>query len=163
MNAENLDEANRIKATEGVAADSLKAHKLALQQVASLQPARPVQAAQTFSIFAHERWTMTIMVEKGKRYRVTASGHWSGGTDANKNRLVCGPEGMVVPDGDHQGDLCWYLEGRINHGYPFPIGASDEFVAQEDGPLEMQMMDWWIYDNDGSVDAQVQSISLTGL
>ena len=62
-----------------------------------------------------------------------------------------------MPDGDHQGDhqgdLVWFLEGRINRKYPFAIGANGEFVAQEDDPLDMQMMDLWIYDNDGSIEA----------
>lgn len=73
---------------------------------------------------------------------MTATGQWSGGTDANKNRLVCGPEGMVLPDGDHQGNLEWYLEARVNHKYPFAVGSKCDFVAEEDGPLELEMADW---------------------
>jgi hypothetical protein len=162
MNVGNLDEANRIKTAQEDAQDVLKQHKEALLQASeSKQPTQP-EAAQVFAIFAHERWKMTINVKKGERYRVTAAGQWSGGTDQNKNRLVCGPEGMVVPDGDHQGNIEWFLEGRVNHKYPFVIGAKSEFVADEDGPLEMQMRDWWIYDNDGSIVASVQHVPNAG-
>lgn len=158
MNVGNLDEANRIKAAQDDAQEVLKQHKEALLEASeSAEPSQP-EVAQVFAIFAHERWKMTINVKKGERYRVTATGQWSGGTDANKNRLVCGPQGMVVPDGDHQGNIEWFLEGRINHKYPFVIGAKCEFVADQDGPLEMQMRDWWIYDNDGSVEARVEHI-----
>jgi hypothetical protein len=162
MNAANLDEANRLKAAGDAAADTLKEHKLALDDITSSQEIAQPEAAQTFAIFAHERWKTTVMVKKGQRYRVTAKGQWSGGPDANKNKIICGPEGILMPDGDHQGEWVWYLEGRVNRKYPFVIGAHNEFVAQEDGPLEMQMMDWWIYDNDGSVEAQVQHIPVAG-
>ena len=79
--------------------------------------------ASLSDIFAHERWKTTIMLKRGQHYRVTAHGQWSGGTDAGKNRLVCGPEGMIIPDGDHQGEWEWFLEGRVNGKYPFAIGA----------------------------------------
>jgi hypothetical protein len=161
LNAANLEEANRLKAAGDAAADVLKEHKLALEDVSSQQIAQP-QASQAYSIFAHERWKTTVIVQKGQRYRITAHGQWSGGTDMSKNRLVCGPEGMVVPDGDHQGDLVWFLEGRVNHKYPFAIGANCEFVAKEDGPLDMQMMNWWIYGADGVIEAQVQHIPVAG-
>jgi hypothetical protein len=162
MNAGNLDEANRLKAAKDATADTLKEHKQALDDISSSQQIAQPEAPQTFAIFAHERWKTTVTVKKGQRYRVTARGQWSGGPDANKNRLVCGPAGMVMPDGDHQGDMVWFLEGRINRKYPFAIGANSEFVAQEDGPLDMQMMDWWIYDNDGSIEAQVEHIPTAG-
>jgi hypothetical protein len=162
MNAANLDEANRLKAAGDAAAGTLKEHKIALDDISSSQQIAQPDAARNFVIFAHERWKTTVTVQKGQRYRVTAHGQWSGGPDANKNKLVCGPEGMIMPDGDHQGEWVWFLEGRVNVKYPFAIGASSEFTAQEDGPLDMQMRDWWIYDNDGSIEVQVQHIPTAG-
>jgi hypothetical protein len=162
MSAGDLDEANRIKAAHDVATDMLNEHKQALQEAPSSSSPVQADARHTFAIFARERWKATVKVQKGQRYRVSARGQWSGGPDANKNKLQCGPEGFVMPDGDHQGDYVWYLEGRVNRKYPFVIGASGEFTAQEDGLLEMQMMDWWIYDNDGSIEAQVQHIPVGG-
>jgi hypothetical protein len=162
MNAGNLDEANRLKAANDATADTLNEHKLALADISSPQELMQPEAAQSFVIFAHERWKTTVTVQKGQRYRVTAHGQWSGGSDANKNRLVCGPEGMIIPDGDHQGEWEWFLEGRVKGKYPFAIGGSSEFVAQDDGPLDLQMRDWWIYDNDGMVDVQVQHIPIAG-
>lgn len=158
MNLNNLDEANRVNAAKNAAADALKEHQLALNDLTSSQQITAPEPGRSFDVFAHERWKTTITVKRGQRYRVTAQGQWSGGVDANKNRLVCGPEGMVIPDGDHQGEWDWYLEGRVNGKYPFAIGASGEFVAQEDGPLDLQMHDWWIYDNDGSIKALVQHV-----
>jgi hypothetical protein len=163
MNTSNLDEANRVKKVKDAAADTLKEHKIALDDISASRDSARAEAPQNFSVFARERWKTTITVKRGQRYRVTAHGQWCGGPDANKNRIICGPEGITMPDGDHQGDQVWFLEGRINHKYPFAIGASSEFVAQEDGPLEMQMMDWWIYDNDGSIEVQVQHIPVAGL
>ncbi len=159
MNVANLDEANRIKLLQQDANDTLKHHKEALLGLMNSSAVAQPEAAQTFVVFANLRWTMTVMLKKGERYRVTAQGQWSGGTDANKKTLVCGPDGMVLPDGDHQGNLEWYLEARVNHKYPFMVGSKCDFVAQEDGPLELEMADWWIYDNNGSVEATVQHLA----
>jgi hypothetical protein len=159
MNVGNLDEANRIKSLQQDANDTLKHHKQSLLELMNSSAAPGPEAAQTFTVFANQRWTMTVNVHRGERYRITATGQWSGGTDANKKVLICGPDGMVIPDGDHQGNMEWYVEGRVNHKYPFVVGSKCDFVAQEDGPLELEMADWWIYDNNGSVEATVQHLT----
>jgi hypothetical protein len=153
----DLDEANRIKAIQESVEARLQQHVEALKATSvAASASTDEQAVKTFEISAHDRWQATIQVQKGRHYLIRASGKWWGG--AKDKNTLCGPDGMVIPDGDHQGEWGWYLEGRVNRDYPFIVGSSRDFIAKEDGLLELQMACWWRYGNDGSLQVEVGAL-----
>jgi hypothetical protein len=164
-NAE-LDEANRIQAAKDQAGLTFKEHAAELKQAFATTRPTMISWTKTFVIFASEKWQPTVDVKKGVRYRIFATGQWSGGFKAKDVRLLCGPDGMIVPmtgpEEEHGGEKAWYLEGRVGQSYPFVVGSFYEFVAKEDGPLELDMRHWWRWSGNGSLSVKIEALPDAG-
>ena len=100
-----------------------------------------------------------IIVERGKTYRITASGRWRMAwmcewTDADgvglEFEILCfSTGGELVPDANFQ-----TLIVRVgNAGRPFLVGKEVTFVARGDGDLHFRSNDdqSTLWDNEGSV------------
>jgi hypothetical protein len=158
MNNHLLDEANRVAAIKKSAEQSLERHLAESREVGSsdVKPAwLDVLWAKHFDVTARDGWQTTVDVQKGCIYRITATGTWT--TDFTKGDAGCGPDG-VIESGDKAGQRWMYLEGCVGSGLPFAIGAQHIFEAQEDGPLKMEMRDWYYPDNGGALQVTVEQI-----
>jgi hypothetical protein len=106
-----------------------------------------------------EEWRNSgVMVKKGLKYKLAASGTWSAGP-------LCGQTG---PDGMGIAGLCYggastymgkgsasMLIGKIGEsGAPFPVGNGLELTASENGILFFRINDTslWMADNSGSIE-----------
>lgn len=104
-----------------------------------------------------------ITVQRGQRYEIQATGLWyaaptctaTGATGAGMYGLLCPawPLGRVIQGQPHQ-----MLIAKIGeNGTPFPIGASHEFVAGQDGTLYLSINETFgnAWDNSGSISVVV--------
>jgi TolB-like protein len=104
-----------------------------------------------------------VMVKKGEKYKITASGKWHFGGLAN----FCGPDGIGC---DHI--LAWDLGGIVpgfkvatliakigEEGRPFGVGASFQLESHTDGYLFFRMNDPVPGDNIGAVNVNIAKIS----
>lgn len=104
-----------------------------------------------------------VMVKKGEKYKITASGKWNFGGLSN----FCGPEGIGC---DHA--LAWDLGGIVpgfksatliakigEEGKPFGVGASFQLESHTDGYLFFRMNDHIPGDNVGAVNVSIGKIS----
>jgi hypothetical protein len=141
----------------------------ALSGCAGIQYADRVQARDitqsdkketTSKVLANaEEWRNSgVMLKKGLKYKLTATGDWSAGP-------LCG---QTSPDGLGAAALCYggsatymgkgsasMLIGKIGEsGSPFPVGNGLELTAPDDGILFFRINDTslWMADNSGSVD-----------
>lgn len=106
-----------------------------------------------------------VMVKKGEKYKITASGKWNIGGLSN----FCGPDGIGC---DHA--LAWDLGGIVpgfksatliakigEEGKPFGVGASFQLESQTDGYLFFRMNDHTPGDNVGAVNVNIGKVSGT--
>jgi len=106
-----------------------------------------------------------VMVKKGEKYKITASGKWNFGGLSN----FCGPDGIGC---DHA--LAWDLGGIVpgfksatliarigEEGRPFGVGASFQLESSTDGYLFFRMNDLFVGDNVGAVNVTIAKISGT--
>ncbi len=140
-----------------------------LSGCAGIQYADGVQAADIAQLDKKETTTRVLAVaeewrnsgarlNKGLKYKITATGHWTAGT-------ICGWTG---PDGLGVSSICSgaagtfigrgsasLLLGKIGEsGVPFLVGNGLELTAPEDGILFFRINDTptWMGENSGSVD-----------
>lgn len=104
-----------------------------------------------------------IMLKKGERYKITATGKWHMGGACNPT----GPDGIGVYN-----ILCWDLGGHISgftigaliakigeKGKPFGVGESIELNITEGGFLFFRSNDLGLGDNKGAVSVTVKKMS----
>jgi TolB-like protein len=104
-----------------------------------------------------------IIIKKGEKYKITASGKWNIGGLSH----FCGPDGIGC---DHV--LAWDLGGIVpgfksatliakigEEGNPFGVGASFQFESHADGYLFFRMNDHIPGDNVGAVNVNISKIS----
>jgi|GEM_PF-2358243 len=109
-----------------------------------------------------------VMLRKGEKYKVTASGKWQIGGTCNPT----GPDGIGV-----YAPFCWDIGGQLvpgftqaaliakigNNGIPFGVGESFEMVAERDDFIFFRSNDNMLGDNKGFLNVSIRKISGEGL
>ncbi len=142
---------------------------LALSGCAGIQYADRVQARDitqldkketTSKVLAEaEEWRNSgVMLKKGLKYKLTATGSWSAGPLCGQT----GPDGMGIAGLCYGGSATYMgngsasmLIGKIGEsGAPFAVGNGLELTASEDGILFFRINDTslWMADNSGAVE-----------
>jgi uncharacterized caspase-like protein len=115
--------------------------------VESAEPPREIAGADmaTVTVKARDEWTSTgVLVRKGVKYRIGASGEWhmgglcgrSGPSGMGSNSPLCFP--FIPPFIINEHEI-GTLVGKIGQaGRPFPVGESLEFEAERDGTLYLR-------------------------
>lgn len=123
-------------------------------------PPRHLGTDITFVVDAKMTWQDTgILVNEGDLLQIEyVSGKWTG---RYGDGSLTGPDAGAMPGNT---DECFpvsgegsSLIGRVGGGVPFKVGYEYSSMAEESGNLHLRMndCDGWLYDNYGSIEAEV--------